>query len=184
VKSLSDRGTRGRSAALSLVVALAFGAALAAVADAENVPTWSEVSMPPGFQVIVSELEGPVFADAEGRTLYEWPQHVLRNGYSGEAPGTPGCYDEPTTVTAGLMSPYPAGIPLPELDTRPACTDLWPPVLAEEGAEPVGEWTLLERRDGSRQWAYEEQPLYTSVRDRRPGDVFGGTRRRCRRALP
>ena len=83
--SLSERGTRGCRAAFSLVAAFAFGAALAAVANAENAPSWREVPMPPGFQVIVNELEGPVFADAEGRTLYEWPQHVLRNGYSGEA---------------------------------------------------------------------------------------------------
>ncbi|MHA7815597.1 MAG: hypothetical protein ACX93N_03915 [Pseudohaliea sp.] len=185
---MSECGARGRSALLSLVAVLvagvALGEALPGVAGEENAQTWRDVPMPPGFQVIVNELEGPVFADAEGRTLYEWPQHVLRNGYSGEAPGTPACYGEPTTVTAGLMSPYPAGIPLPELDERPACTDLWPPVLAAEDAEPVGDWTILERRDGSRQWAYEEQPLYTSVRDRRPGDVLGGTRRRYQRDDP
>ena len=31
-------------------------------------------------------------------------------------------------MTAGLMSPYPPGIKLPELDSRPRCTDLWQPV--------------------------------------------------------
>ena len=101
--------------------------------------TWRAVPMPPGFQVLVSELEGPVFADAAGRTLYQWPQHRLRNGYSGEAPGTPACYGEPRRVTAGLMSPYPAGIPLPDADSRPGCTDRWPPVLAAADAQPVGE---------------------------------------------
>lgn len=136
------------------------------------------VPLPPGFQVIVTELEGPVFADAEGRTLYEWPQHKHRNGYSGESPGAIECTDEVLTVTAGLMSPYPPGLLLPELDARKSCTELWPPVLAKAGAEPVGDWTLLERPDGSLQWAYEEQALYTSVRDHAPGDVLGGSRRR------
>ncbi len=142
---------------------------------------YREVPMPPGFRVEVTELEGPVFADGNGMTLYKWPQHKLRNGYSGEAPGTPGCYDEVLTVTAGLMSPYPPGIELPELDRRPSCTDLWRPALAAADAadaEEVGEWSLVERRDGAAQWAYDEQPLYTSVRDQQPGDVFGGSRRR------
>lgn len=137
-----------------------------------------DVPMPPGFRVQATELEGPVFADPNGRTLYSWPQHKQRNGYSGEAPGVPACYDEVLTTTAGLMSPYPAGIALPDLDTRPSCTDLWPPVLAAEGAEAIGKWTIVTRRDGARQWAYDEQPLYTSVRDAEPGDVLGGTKRR------
>lgn len=140
--------------------------------------SWVNVPMPAGFRVQATELEGPVFANAAGMTLYTWPQHRQRNGYSGESPGTPACYDEVLTVTAGLMSPYPPGIKLPDLDTRPSCTDLWPPELAAEGAEAIGKWTILDRKDGSRQWAYEEQPVYTSVRDQAPGDVLGGTKRR------
>ncbi len=137
-----------------------------------------DVPMPAQFHVEATLLDGPVFADANGKTLYSWPQHRGRNGYSGEGPGSPACYDEVITVTAGLMSPYPAGIELPDLEGRPSCTDLWPPVLASADAEDVGEWTVLERSDGTRQWAYDEQPLYTSVRDSQPGDVFGGKTRR------
>ena len=33
---------------------------------------------------------------------------------------------------------------------------------------------MIRRRDGQRQWAYDGFALYTSVRDRRPGDVLGG----------
>lgn len=142
--------------------------------------------MPSGFRVEATELEGPVFADSNGNTLYSWPQHKLRNGYSGEAAGKPLCYDEVLTVTAGLMSPYPAGIALPDLESRPSCTDLWPPVLAQDGAEEatedsaeeVGKWSVIPRKDGTRQWAYDEQPLYTSVRDKQPGDTLGGTQRK------
>src|SRR5690606_29166163 len=74
-------------------------------------------------------------------------------------------------------SPYPAGVLLPELDTRPSCTDLWPPVLAAEDAEPVGKWTILDGEDGRRQWAYDEQALYISVLDQQPGDTYGGSKR-------
>jgi predicted lipoprotein with Yx(FWY)xxD motif len=134
--------------------------------------------MPAGFRVEINSLEGPVFADADGQTLYQWPQHKLRNGYSGEAQGTPACYEDVVKVTAGLMSPYPPGITLPEADARPACTERWPPALAADDAEAIGDWSIVQRRDGSRQWAYDEQPLYTSVRDKEPGDVLGGSRRR------
>jgi predicted lipoprotein with Yx(FWY)xxD motif len=139
---------------------------------------WRDEPMPAGIHVEPTELEGPVFADAAGRTLYTWPQHKLRNGYSGEAPGTPACTYEILTVTAGLMSPYPPGIELPELDRRRSCAELWPPVPAPEQAGPVGKWTAIERADGTWQWAYDEQPLYTSIRDSAPGDTLGGSRRR------
>lgn len=134
--------------------------------------------MPPGFRVVDTELEGPVFADATGHTLYTWPSKKLRNGYSGEMKGKPACYSKPYLVTAGLMSPYPAGLRLPDADHRASCTDLWPPVIAAADAKPVGKWTILARTDGRRQWAYDEQPLYTSVLDRRPGDTLGGSDRK------
>lgn len=134
-------------------------------------------AMPPGFQVIIAPLEGPVFADARGRTLYTWPLRAQRNGYAGDRPGRPSsCTGEVLQVSAGLMSPYPAGLLLPDLDRRMSCASVWPPVLAQEGAEPVGKWSIIERDDGSRQWAYDGQPLYTSILDRKPGDVRGGTK--------
>ena len=159
------------------VAALAVSTTAFAEAPASGVESYVEVPMPPGFGVQATELEGPVFTDNEDRTLYIWPLHKQRNGYSGESPGTPRCYDEVLTVTAGLMSPYPAGIELPDLDNRPSCTDLWPPVLADEDAKAVGDWSIVTRRDGQRQWAFREQPIYTSVRDQQPGDVLGGTSR-------
>ena len=147
-------------------------------ASSQIAEAYVSVPIPPGFHVEATELEGPVFADAGGRTLYTWPSHRLRNGYSGETQGNPACYDEVLTVTAGLMSPYPPGILLPELDQRPSCTDLWPPVFAADDAEPIGKWTIVERKDGTEQWMYDEQPLYFSVLDHEPGDVLGGTTRR------
>lgn len=166
------------AAALWTSVAAAAKPAPASVTAARLVEGYVSIPMPPGFRVVVSELEGPVFADARGRTLYVWPFTKLRSGYAGETKGKPACYGEVRTETAGLMSPYPAGVLLPELDKRPSCTDLWPPLLASDEAKPVGKWTIVERKDKVRQWAYDEQPLYTSIRDHKPGDVLGGTTRR------
>ena len=135
--------------------------------------------LPPGFQVIIAPLEGPVFADSRGRTLYTWPLASQRNGQVGDRPGRPSsCTDEIMQVSVGFMSPYPPGLKLPDLDQRKSCTSVWPPVLAPEGAEPVGKWSIIERNDGTAQWAYDSQPLYTSILDQHPGDVRGGTKMR------
>src|SRR5665213_3632752 len=67
------------------------------------------VPMPPGFRVEATELEGPVFADARGKTLYVWPQHELRDGYVGDPKGASLCTSIKETTTDGLMDPYPAG---------------------------------------------------------------------------
>lgn len=142
--------------------------------QSQAVKSFTKPDMPPGFQILESELAGPVFANAKSETLYTWPQKNLRNGYSGEAKGQVACYDVVQEKTAGLMSPYPPGVWLPELDKRLSCTDLWPPVLADEDAEPVGKWTILTGDDDRRQWAYDEQPVYTSILDTQPGDTFGG----------
>jgi predicted lipoprotein with Yx(FWY)xxD motif len=138
---------------------------------------YEHVPMPPGFKVVVSDFEGPVFADQRGRTLYDWPTHQLRNGPAGELKGKPNCDDTHYTQTAGLMSPYPPGLLLPEPEKRPSCAELWPPVLAPDGAQTVGRWTVVKRADGRNQWAYDGFALYTSALDREEGDVNGGTKR-------
>lgn len=141
--------------------------------------------MPPGFQVVNTEFDGPVFADSDGRTLYTWPQKDLRNGGTGDRQGgTSNCTDTVQRTTAGLMSPYPPGLVLPELDSRPSCVEAWPPVLAAEGAEPVGEWDIIDRDDGTRQWTHDEFPLYRSALDREKGDVLGAYRLDARGDAP
>src|SRR5690606_25566083 len=101
----------------------------------------------------------------------------LRNGATGDREGKPSaCTNEVLRVTAGLMSPYPAGLLLPDLDTRPSCTAVWPPVLAPKDAKKIGKWSVIEREDGAPQWAYDGYPVYTSILDQQPGDVRGGTK--------
>lgn len=158
--------------------ALLFGLSVSAYAFAATQGFSEEYitePMPPGFQVVATELEGPVFADAQGRTLYKWPKKPLRNGDAGEVEEKPACANEPSRENAGLMSPYPPGLELPEVDTRPACTMVWPPVLAAASAKPVGKWTIVDRPDGRKQWAYDKWSLYTSVLDKQAGDVLGGS---------
>jgi predicted lipoprotein with Yx(FWY)xxD motif len=133
------------------------------------------VPMPPGVQVIATELEGPVFADAQGHTFYQWPVTALRNGYAGDPKDKSACGDKVVTKSAGLASPYPAGLDLPESANRVSCVTYWPPVIAADDAKPIGEWTIITRSDGKKQWAYDHHALYTSSLDHNPGDVMGGT---------
>jgi predicted lipoprotein with Yx(FWY)xxD motif len=54
-----------------------------------------------------------------------------------------------------------------------ACGLQWPPFVAPAEATPSGDWSVAERADGIRQWAYRGKPLYFSARDGQPGDTQG-----------
>lgn len=54
-----------------------------------------------------------------------------------------------------------------------ACATNWPPLMASASAKAEGEYTVITRDDGSKQWAYAGKPLYTWVKDSKPGDVTG-----------
>jgi predicted lipoprotein with Yx(FWY)xxD motif len=53
------------------------------------------------------------------------------------------------------------------------CAANWPPLVAPAGARPAGDYTILAREDGRRQWAYKGKPLYVWSKDRKPGDQSG-----------
>ncbi len=46
-----------------------------------------------------------------------------------------------------------------------ACTAVWPFVRADEHDDTVGNWTVVLRNDGERQWAYKGYPVYTFFAD-------------------
>ncbi|MDJ1157676.1 hypothetical protein QNA08_05455 [Chelatococcus sp. SYSU_G07232] len=53
------------------------------------------------------------------------------------------------------------------------CAKNWPPFTASAGAKASGAWSLVQRDDGSLQWAYDGKPLYTWAKDTKPGDATG-----------
>ena len=53
------------------------------------------------------------------------------------------------------------------------CVTNWPPLAAAADAKPSGQWTIIARGDGGKQWAYKGMPLYTFKKDAKPGDVGG-----------
>lgn len=162
------------------VVQIAFVAGVtfagtAAIAQQRMAEDYVRAPMPPGVQVRYTDMEGPVFTNAQGMTLYVWPQKAMRVGYSGDGKGKSTCTDTVTKQTAGMMSPWPAGMDLPELETRLSCAATWPPLLAADDAKPMGLWTVITRDDGKKQWAYDDLPVYTSILDKVPGEANGGS---------
>ncbi|MDB5872077.1 MAG: hypothetical protein JWQ07_1519 [Ramlibacter sp.] len=53
------------------------------------------------------------------------------------------------------------------------CAVKWPPLLATASDGPRGDYTIVMRDDGRRQWAYRGKPLYTWPEDQEPGDKYG-----------
>jgi predicted lipoprotein with Yx(FWY)xxD motif len=45
------------------------------------------------------------------------------------------------------------------------CLGPWVPVYAPQGSQPVGDWTVLRRRDGKLQWMLKGKPVYTRFHD-------------------
>ena len=45
------------------------------------------------------------------------------------------------------------------------CATAWPPLPATATDKDMGDWTVISRDDGSKQWAYKGQRLYTYAKD-------------------
>lgn len=54
-----------------------------------------------------------------------------------------------------------------------ACVGLWPPLMASADAKPTGDWKIIAREGGAKQWAYKGKPVYTWSKDTKPGDKTG-----------
>lgn len=88
----------------------------------------------------------------------------------------------PVSFTDGMMVNT-AGMTLYTFDKDPAgsgksvcngpCATNWPPLRAAASDQAGGEFTVVKRDDGSAQWAYKGKPLYTWIKDAKPGDKTG-----------
>lgn len=83
--------------------------------------------------------------------------------------------------TAGGMLTDSAGMTLYTFDKDGAgksvcngpCAANWPPLLAQAGDQGSGDYSVITRDDGKKQWAYKGKPLYTWIKDQKPGDKSG-----------
>ena len=53
------------------------------------------------------------------------------------------------------------------------CAAAWPPAKAPANAKAQGDYGVVTRADGSKQWSYKGKALYTYAKDKGPGDKTG-----------
>ncbi len=53
------------------------------------------------------------------------------------------------------------------------CAKNWPPLNAVGMDSANGNYTIITRDDGSKQWAFKGKPLYFWSKDKVPGDITG-----------
>lgn len=54
-----------------------------------------------------------------------------------------------------------------------ACAANWPPFTVAEGEKATDDYSIIERNDGIKQWAYKGSPLYYFVKDTKAGEKNG-----------
>ena len=88
--------------------------------------------------------------------------------------------DAPAKKTGGMMTNN-AGMTLYTFDKDAGgksacngpCATNWPPLMAGADAKASGDWSVITRDDGSKQWAYKGKPLYQWSKDQKAGDMTG-----------
>jgi predicted lipoprotein with Yx(FWY)xxD motif len=53
------------------------------------------------------------------------------------------------------------------------CAAIWPPLLVTGDGKASGDWTIVARDDGSKQWAFKGKPVYKFSKDTKPGEMTG-----------
>lgn len=53
------------------------------------------------------------------------------------------------------------------------CAANWPPLYAMDGDAARGDYSIITRDDGKKQWALKGKPLYYWAKDQKPGDKTG-----------
>jgi predicted lipoprotein with Yx(FWY)xxD motif len=85
--------------------------------------------------------------DQGGKSVFTDAKGMTLYVYDKDAAGVSNCYDK--------------------------CAVNWPPAMAGDGAKADGDFTLVDRTDGGKMWAYKGHPLYLWVKDAKPGDMTG-----------
>ena len=53
------------------------------------------------------------------------------------------------------------------------CATNWPPLMAADSDKPMGDYMVITRDDGKKQWAMKGKPLYYWIKDTKAGDKTG-----------
>jgi predicted lipoprotein with Yx(FWY)xxD motif len=64
------------------------------------------------------------------------------------------------------------------------CATNWPPLMASDMDKSSGDYSVITRDDGKKQWAFKGKPLYFWVKDGKPGDRTGDGAESCHAGSP
>jgi predicted lipoprotein with Yx(FWY)xxD motif len=53
------------------------------------------------------------------------------------------------------------------------CAANWLPLMAQGSDQAAGDYSIVVREDGTKQWAFKGKPLYQWSKDQKPGDKSG-----------
>ncbi|MEQ9448099.1 MAG: hypothetical protein RLN70_04220, partial [Rhodospirillaceae bacterium] len=137
------------------------GDALGEYADARwNVAALVSYFMPAAVVISQSDRHGPMLSTADGYPLYARDANRFTGGGASHAD---------RSIARGSPD-IGRQIGLTGCDAE--CEQTWVPYLAGEGERPGGYWSIIERPDGARQWAFAGYALYTYTADE-PGTIRG-----------
>jgi predicted lipoprotein with Yx(FWY)xxD motif len=105
------------------------------------------------FPAMAAEYVGGavVSTDIGGKMVLTDAKGMTLYTFDKDSPGVSNCYDEG--------------------DSK--CATNWPPLFAAADAAAEGDFTIVERKDGTKMWAYKGWPLYLWIKDAAPGDTTG-----------
>ncbi|MGE4065029.1 MAG: hypothetical protein AB7E79_16815 [Rhodospirillaceae bacterium] len=115
---------------------------------------------PPTVTTQRTSQMGIVLATAEGKSLYRRSNYIFQSGGGHSLKR-----GDPIRPAVGR-----------DLGADPRCKsecDKWHPFLAPADAQPWGDWSVVTRPDGKKQWTHRGFALWTFDGDKAPGDLNG-----------
>lgn len=99
---------------------------------------------------------------------------ALAEDYAGGAVKSTAIGDKQVLTNANGMTLYTFDKDAPGVSNcYDKCAVNWPPAMADAAAMADGDFTLVDRTDGTKMWAYKGEPLYLWKNDNKPGDMTG-----------
>lgn len=112
--------------------------------------------VPPDVSIIKDQRRGGIFITSRtGTAIYARDKVTYGTGGNHNSRGSEDSRGNPIVGS---------GLGLSGCDSK--CEQIWVPFTARPDDQASGYWTVVDRPDGSKQWAYQGFALYTNVKDK------------------